>query len=112
MAEEKTSIFTKILEAGEAQLDNIIRKAKANGNSTKNEEDEFYFKSVTEDPSFQINNQGFKEKPTRLHNSHLKQMSLKNSIVSAIIVTRQNQVSNFSRLVKSEKETGFIIKLC
>lgn len=116
--DKKKSIFSKILEAGESYLDLQIRKARTLEESTQaptqksnDDQSEFYFKSVTEDPSYRINSQGFKEKSTRLMPGFLKQMSLKDSIIAAIIQTQQNQVSNHSRLVDSEQDTGFVIKL-
>lgn len=113
---EKPSIFSKILNAtSDRLLDFQIRKARAMADIQKangpKDETEFYFKSVTEDPSYKINSQGYKEKPHRINDSQLKQMAYKDSIVGAVIQTRQNQVSNFSRLVTSEKERGFMIVL-
>ena len=106
----KPTIWQKIGEAGHALLDSQITKAK--GELQSKEETEFlYAKSITDEPSYQINSMGYKEKPHRILNSHLKQMALKNSVIAAIIQTRQNQVSNYSRLVDSEQERGFIIKL-
>lgn len=114
---DKPSIFSKVKMAGESVLDNMIYKAQANisnDNNSQNQKDEadfVYGKSITDEPSYAINSQGYKEKPHRLMNSHLKQMSLKDSIISAIIQTRQNQVANHSKLVDNDKERGFMIKL-
>lgn len=113
---ENKSIFSKIVDsASDALLNYQIKKAKAIFDLEKakglSDETEFYFKSVTEDPTYKINSQGYKEKPHRIMDSHLKQMSYKDSIVSAVIQTRQNQVSNFSKLVDSKKEKGFMIVL-
>lgn len=110
--QSKKSIFSKVLEAGESFLDAQIRKSQAQTNAkSEDDENDFYFKSITEDTSYQINSSGFKEKPNRVQPSHLKQMSLKDSIVAGVIQTRQSQVSNFSRLVKSEQEKGWMIIL-
>ena len=68
-----------------------------------------YAKAMLEDPSYSIHSQGWKEKPSRLQNAHLKQMSLKSSIVSAVILTRQNQESSFSKLSRSGRKKGWRI---
>lgn len=109
---KNTSIFKKVVEAGNAFLDLQIRKSQADILSKANpDQTEFYFKSITEDTSFKINSQGYKEKPHRILDSHLKQMAQKDSIVSAVIQTRQSQISNYTRLVDSEQHKGFVIKL-
>ncbi len=111
------SIFQKAVEAGQTWLDAQIHKAKAEITSAepkKGEEDvsDFvYGKSVVDEPSYAINSMGYKEKPHRIIDSHLKQMSLKDSVVASVIQTRQNQVANHSKLVKSEQERGFIVRL-
>lgn len=109
-------IFQKAVEAGNTWLEAQIHKAKTeiNEKEVKGSEDtsEFvYGKTVVDEPSYAINSQGYKEKPHRIIDTHLKQMSLKDSIVAAIIQTRQNQAANHSRLVKSEQDRGFIIRL-
>jgi len=117
--DKKDNIFKKALSAGEAYLDSVKRKAevdileKASTGTTgsQNSADMVYGKSITDEPSYKINSQGFKEKPHRVLNSHLKQMAYKDSAVAAVIQTRQNQVSNHSKLVRSEQERGFMIKL-
>ena len=109
---ENTSIFNKAMSATNAWLDMQIHKAK-NMVSTKDSksEEEFYAKTIETDPSGNINSQGYKEKQTRLQDSHLKQMSLKDSVISSIIVTRQNHVASFSDLAKSNYDKGFRIVL-
>lgn len=109
----KQNIFQKAMLAGEAFFDQQIEKAKRiSAKELENEEDYFYRKSVSKDVSYYIGSQGYQEKPYRLTYEHLKQMSLKDSIISAIIVTRQNQVAGFSKPVKAKAyEKGFIIKL-
>lgn len=108
---KKPSIFSKMLEAGTAVLEAQIAKAKGAAMNQNLDEDFFYSKTVTEDPSYQVYSSGWKEKPSRLQDGHLRQMSLQNSIISAIIQTQQNQVSNHSKLVKSEKERGWMLCL-
>lgn len=121
MAEEQTrpNIFQKVLAAGDSWLDVQIQKGKnqveeQHKRADKEDEDEadfFYRKSVAKDQSFYLGTQGYQEKPYRLTYDHLKQMSLKDSIISAIILTRQGQVSGFSKLVKTPFERGFKINL-
>jgi len=109
---KKSNIFQKVLAATDVWLETQISKGK---NSVQQEiEDEadfFYRKSVAKDQSFYVGTQGYQEKPYRLTYEHLKQMSLKDSIISAIIQTRQNQVSGFSKLVRTPFDRGFKINL-
>lgn len=109
--DNKPSIFSKMIDAGHAIIDAQLHKAKTSiVMNQDNLEDDFYFsKTIVEDPSYAINATGWKEKPYRLMDGHLKNMSLKSSVVAAVIQTRQNQVSNHSKLVKSEKEKGWML---
>lgn len=110
--EKKPSIFSKMLEAGTALLDAQIVKAKSSVmNQNVSDDDVFYSKAITEDPTYAVSSAGWKEKPGRLMDGHLRQMSVANSIVAAIIQTRQNEVANHSKLVQSEKECGWMIDL-
>lgn len=108
---DSRSIFSKMLDVGHAVLDAQFQKAKSSVLNSDLEDDFYYAKAITEDPSYAINASGWKEKPHRLQDGHLKQMSLKNSVVSAIIQTRQNQVSNYSKLVDSNQEVGWKLVL-
>lgn len=110
-SDKKPSIFGKMLEAGSAILDAQIIKAKSTVMNQNVDDDFFYAKTVTEDPSYMVASSGWKEKPTRLTDGHLRQMSISNSVVAAIIQTQQNQVANHSKLVKSEKERGWMLAL-
>ena len=108
------SIFSTLMQAGQATLEAQIQKARNSITMNQNLEDSddlYYGKAVVEEPNYSIHTSGWKEKPTRLQNSHLKQMSIKNTVAAAIIQTRQNQVARHSCLVDSEQETGFIVKL-
>lgn len=114
MAEEKKqSLLSKVLEAGSVQLDSIIAKARQPSNFVSADPDEevFYGKSVYKDISISLGTQGFQEKAARLSYYYLKQMALRNSIVSAVIQTRQNQVASFSKPVQNKHERGFRIVL-
>lgn len=107
------SIFQKVLEAGNAYLDTQIFKAKTTiiNSNIEDQSDFFFGKAVIEDPSYSLHSQGWTDKPYRIQNGHLKQMSYQDSAIAAVIQTRQNQVSSHSQLVKSEQEKGFMIKL-
>lgn len=107
----KPSIFQKVLEAGNAYLDTQIFKAKTTIMNSNIEEDFFFGKAVTEDPSYAIHSQGWLEKPHRLQNTHLKLMSYQDTAIAAVIQTRQNQVAGHSKLVKSKQEKGWMIVL-
>ena len=110
--ESQPSIFQKAKEASSAWLDMQIRKASNDIAKKQSDNSDFvYGKSIIDEPSYAINSQGYKEKPHRILNTHLKQMSLKDSIVAGIIQTRQNQVASHSKLVKSEQDRGFMIIL-
>lgn len=109
--DNKPGIFQKVLEAGNAYLDSQIFKAKTTIINSNIEEDFFFGKAVTEDPSYAIHSQGWLEKPYRLQNGHLKQMSYQDTAIAAVIQTRQNQVAGYSKLVKSKQEKGFMIVL-
>lgn len=115
MSEEnnkKPSIFKKIADTTEALLDAQIYKAKTSMVMNQVPEDDFLWsKAITEDPSYAIHANGWKDKPSRLQDGHLKQMSYRNTVTAAVIQTRQNQVSAHSKLVKSEQETGWMLKL-
>lgn len=110
---EKSSFFQKVLQAGEAYVEAQIFKSKnaLKMNQTEDAQDILFGKAVTEDPTYAIHASGWKEKPSRIQNPHLKLMSQKDSIVASIIQTRQNQVSNYSKHVLSEQDRGWLIKL-
>lgn len=107
----KSSIFQKIIETGNAYLDSQIFKAKTTILNSNIEEDFLYSKAIIEDPNYSTHSQGWKDKPFRIQNAHLKQMSTQDSAVASVIQTRQNQVAAHSKLVKSTKERGFIVVL-
>ena len=114
MAEPKnnnTSFFQKVMEAGNAYLDTQIFKARSSIQNANIEEDFHFGKAVVEDPSYAQHSQGFLDKPYRIQNSHLKQMSYQDTAIAAVIQTRQNQGANHTRLVKSRQEKGFMIVL-
>lgn len=107
----QTSIFQKVLEAGNAYLDSQIIKAKSTIINQNLDEDFLFSKAVVEDPSYSIHSQGYKDKPSRLQNGHLKNMSMSDTAVAGVIQTRQNQVGGHSSLVKSKVEKGWMIVL-
>lgn len=69
-------------------------------------------KSIVEDPMAIVQSLGFKEKPSSLTYDVLRKMSVRNSVVAAILHTRINQVSTFSQPARYTKDgVGFEIKL-
>ena len=113
---KRPSIFQKALAAGDAWLNQQIQKGQAEiqqqaRHDVEDEADFFYRKSVSKDLMYYNASQGYHEKPSRLTYDYLKMMSLKDSVISAIIQTRQNQVSGFSKLVKNPYDRGFKIRL-
>ena len=114
MPKNKKNTFQKALEDIEGKVDQAINKAVSKigmNEKEKKDELEFYSKSIVDDASYKIHSQGYKDKTGRLTDDHLKHISFKNSVVAAIIQTRQNQVGGFSQLVDSEEEKGWMIKL-
>jgi hypothetical protein len=64
------------------------------------------------DPMSLIDAAGYKDRPFSLSYDILKKMAAKNAVISAIILTRINQVSNFTKPAKfSEDGLGYEIKL-
>ena len=106
-----TSIFQKVLEAGNAYLDTQIFKAKTTILNSNVEEDFFFGKAIIEDPSYSLHSQGWTDKPYRITNAHLKQMAYQDVAIASVIQTRQNQVASHSTLVKSKQEKGFMVKI-
>lgn len=112
-SDKKPSIFSKMYEAGMATLESQIQKARQSTvmNDAEAPEDFVYAKAMTEDPNYANFSQGWKEKYHRLTNTHLRQMATKDTGVIAIIKTFQNKAAAHAKLVKSDQERGFIIKI-
>lgn len=116
MADEpkKPGIFSKAAEAAYTYLDSYIQKSKSPipQKPFEVEEDEGYYrKAAYQDQDYTIGSQGYKEKTSRLSFTLLHEMSRKNSIVSAIVSTRQNQVAAFTKPTKEHYQQGFKIAL-
>ncbi len=105
------SFFQKVIDAGNVYLDSQILKAKSSIINSNIEDDFFYSKAVIEDPSYSLHSQGWRDKPSRLQNGHLKQMSYQDSAVAAVMQTRMNQVASHSTLVKNTLKKGWMIVL-
>lgn len=103
------SLFAKIKAATSAQLDLMIAKSRASMSELS--EDAVYRKSVYKDMNASVGTQGYTEKTTRLSYFFLKQMSMKNSIVAAIIQTYQNHIADFAQPVDDKHARGFRIVL-
>lgn len=70
------------------------------------------FKAYQDPPIQLMESMGYKDKPTNLTYTTLYQMSVKNSVVGAVINTRINQVSTFTKPARfSEDNLGFKIRL-
>lgn len=108
---KQPSFLQKVNEASRAMLDAQIMKAKSSIINANVEDDFFYSKAVVEDPSYSMHSQGWLDKPSRLQNGHLKQMSYQDSAVAAVIQTRMNQVASHSILVKNAQKKGWMIVL-
>lgn len=68
--------------------------------------------SIVEDPMAIIQSLGYKDKPSSLSYEVLRKMSVRNSVVAAIIQTRVNQVSTFSQPARYTRDgVGYEIKL-
>ncbi|WCS68493.1 hypothetical protein Goe16_00790 [Bacillus phage vB_BsuM-Goe16] len=69
-------------------------------------------RSIIEDPLALNQSEGYKEKPQSITFDTLRRMSVRNTVVGAIIQTRVNQVSTFSQPARYTKDgVGFEIKL-
>lgn len=111
MSEKRdASLFKKAMEASASWIDLQLLKAKSEAEKEFDLDLE-YQKSVDRDNSTYVGAQGYQEKSYRITNEHLKQMSVKDSIVASIIQTRQNQVAGHSKLVRNRYEKGFRITL-
>ena len=70
------------------------------------------FKAYFEHPLQLIEAMGYREKPTSVTFDILRRMAVKNSVIAAIILTRTNQVSSFSKPARfSQDGLGYEIRL-
>jgi len=99
----KKSIFRKVMDFSHVKLDDYIEKARG----LKGEVEKT---SIDYDPWNHQEESGYKRKPTRINNSTLKRMSVQNSVISAIIHTRINQISSFSKRQKDKYSLGYLIE--
>lgn len=98
------SIFKKILEAGEAKLDEIIEKSKTSPADEGAERKGMIDLSYPEDEQY-----GYKERPGMVGPMVLKSMGRKDSVVRSIISTRMAQVKPFLKPQKDRYSPGWII---
>lgn len=113
---KSSSIFSKVLEAGQAILDAQIAKARnsiaVQQSQTIEKAGDFNFgKAVTKDTTYYIGAQGYQEKPGAVTYDFLKQMAIKSSVVAAIIKTRQNRAAAYAKVSSSDKTPGFQLVL-
>jgi len=111
--DKKTSIFSKIVDAANLALEDTIAKSRASlaSKGSLSEEDYFYAKTLTEDPTTSVHAQGWRERTSRINASHLKQMSYQDSVITSVILTRQNQASLHSKLVGNKNLPGWMIEV-
>lgn len=62
------------------------------------------FKALNESPFMLLDALGYKDKPASLTYSVLKQMATRNAVIAAIILTRTNQVSTFTKPARFSKD--------
>lgn len=112
MADEKkdeNSIFKSVGDLFKAKVEESLVKARST--IAKEEDTANYQKSVYRDFTFSTGATGFHEKNTAITFEHQKMMARKNTIVSGIIKTRQNQAAPFTKPVKEKHEAGFRVTL-
>lgn len=109
----RPSIFKQVLEASSAILEAQIHKSKASMQMNVPEDpgDFVFAKTITSDPHYAAHANGWMDKQNRLLNSQLKQMAHADVVVASIIKTFQNKAASHAKLVKSEQEKGFMLKL-
>ena len=99
------SIFTKVIEAAETQLDSIIEKSKSDRLNT-NQRDRKGLIEIDYAGGQQL---GYQERTGMVGPQVLKSMARKDSVIAAIIQTRKSQVSAFSQPQKDRYTPGFLI---
>ena len=103
------SIFTKVIQAGEAYLDNVIEKARKEPSSGTIQDEYAERKSAVELLYPEEQQYGWKEKTGLVGPGVLKNMARKDSIVAAIINTRLSQIMPFTKLQKDRYSPGWNI---
>lgn len=100
------SIFTKVAEATEAYLDNIIEKAKTKpaGDSEYAERKALIELGYTDDQQY-----GYKEKTGMVSAGVLRNMARKDSLIIAVIENKLSQVHPFTKYQKDKYSPGWII---
>lgn len=99
------SIFDKVLQAGEAYLDTVIEKAK----SDTKQNSPYDRKAMFDFDTGGDQQYGWKERRGLVGPDVLKNMSRKDSVISAIIQTRLTQVAAFAHPQKDRYSPGFAI---
>lgn len=98
------SIFTKILEATEASLDQIIEKSKSSTADQDVPRKGMIDLSYPEDEQY-----GYKERPGLVGPMVLKNMGRKDSVIRSIISTRLAQVKPFLKPQKDRYSPGWVL---
>jgi len=99
------SIFSKVVEAGEAYLDGVIAKARTQSTDGEVLERKSFIELGYPDEQ----QYGYKEKTGLLGPGVLKNMARKDSIVIAIINTRLSQCAPFLKQQKDKYSPGWVI---
>ena len=103
--DKMTESFQEMLKSSAERIKHDIANKEQLALEVEQEE-VVWAKSVADDPIFSLRVQGYDEKTARLTNEYLRQISISDSIISSVIVTRQNQVSNYARIVSNKRERG------
>lgn len=103
------SFFNKVFQAGNTFLDSYITKARAE--IQEQSEDLLYGKSVDRDITYPSGSQGFYEKKNRLSYDYLWKMSIRDTIVAAVIQTFQNKIASHAVPCNDKGTKGFRIRL-
>ncbi len=103
------AIFENIKKALDLSLQSYIAKAR----KTLDTKEEYVIerKSISGLEKHEDNEAGYKERASSVTFDILRQMAMRDSIVSAIIMTRVNQIKSFARLQPTKYDVGFKIVL-
>lgn len=110
----KEGVLSKAFDVLEQFLDSRLEKANAEkkkGDPDLGEDDDIlYRKSAYKDSSYSVGVQGYQEKSFRLSFQLLKEMSKRDTVVSAIIQNYQNDVADHAKPAVAKYDKGFKIR--
>lgn len=103
------SIFSKVMEAGEAYLDSVIEKSRTASRDGASSDADAPRKGVI-DLSYPEDEQyGYKERPGMVGSGILKSMGRKDSVIRSIISTRISQVKSYLKPQENKYSPGWVI---